>query len=55
MELSLIKIMYTDLDDLIAQLEFLRGNPIIGLYTTIDLEKDWNYVYKKETEERNEI
>lgn len=55
MELSSVTLLYKDLDHLIKQLEELKGNSAIGLYTTIDLEKDWNYVYKKEAEERNEV
>lgn len=51
MELSSVTLMYKDLNDLITQLEKLKDNPAIGLYTTINLEKDWDYVYEKEMEE----
>lgn len=54
MELSVIKMLYTDLDDLIAQLEFLRGNPAIGLKTQILPEKDWNLIAMIEEEEKGE-
>ena len=39
MQLDSVQILYKDLDDLIAQLEFLRGNPAIGRMTEIDLKK----------------
>lgn len=50
-ELTHAKVMYTDLDDLIAQLEFLRGNPAIGLHTEIEPVKDWRTIFLMEEED----
>ena len=54
MELAGVKVVYTDLEDLIAQLEFLRGNPAIGLKTQILPEKDWRLIAMIEEEEKGE-
>lgn len=54
MELAGVKVVYTDLEDLIAQLEFLRGNPAIGLKTQILPEKDWRLIAMIEEEQKEE-
>lgn len=53
MQLDQIQILYKDLDELIAQLEFLRGNPAIGKMTEIDLRKDYQSIWIEE--EKDEI
>lgn len=53
MQLDSIQLLYKDLDDLIAQLEFLRGNPTIGRMTEIKLRKDYKAIWAEE--EENEI
>lgn len=50
MQLDKIQILYKDLDELIAQLEFLRGNPAIGRMTEIELRKDYKAIWIEEEE-----
>lgn len=52
MELTRVTLKYKDIDDLITQLSELRNNPAIGLYTDIELIKDYHFIYEKETEEK---